>query len=462
MNRRHAYIIFGAAFVVRIVYLAVIYTGPDSLLFEDSSMYLKLSAWLLQSVDVNSLGQDGLQRMFVERAPLYILFVAGIQMFVGDSYLHIVGVQIVIDSVVCVLIGSLAGYFHRRLVLIAGLLAAVNINMIIHTSLVLSDSLFMLPFVAALLASASYIRRPSVVTAVVVAALFAVALLVRPVLLYLPLVIMFYFAIVAWHHRVPRVNITVHILLIAVTFCAIVGPIFMKNHQNYKHLSYVSQTGTHALFWIYPQANEFANGVSREDSVSAMVSRLGEYRDTKFVKADPQNPFAMSAEMKTVASAALWELGPYALVKAWAIGSVINVAAPAIVSSSLVRRMERPSFTETPGANPIEKVWNYLSVSKTFTLVLLPAVALTGFLRLIAAFGLLQLWVRNGRVRSESLADPTQTAYLLVIGAYLFAVTGPVVGIKYRLPMEPVLDIFLAVGILWLVEFLRATEKSKK
>lgn len=38
-----------------------------------------------------------------------------------------------------------------------------------------------------------------------------------------------------------------------------------------------------------------------------------------------------------------------------------------------------------------------------------------------------------------------------MVGAYIFAVTGPVTGPKYRMALEPAPDIFLVAVLLWTV-----------
>lgn len=455
MNRRIALIIFLTALVLRLGYIGFIYEGPESLVQEDSGMYLLLADALKQSYTTGVPVPDDLDSVFLERTPGYVYFVAGFKTFISDGHLPLIIAQAVIDAIVCVLIAYLAGFFHQRLILPTGVLAAFNVNMIVNSSLILSDGLFMLPFVGGLVSVGAYIRAPSFAAAMSAAVLFSVALLVRPVLLYFPPVLIVFFAIIAWRHRLHAVKALMHMGVVALGFALIIGPLLLHNQKEYGHLAYVSQTGTHAIFWLYPQAQEFANGVPREESVAEMRVKLRAYQASLDIPSDHNNPFVVSTEMKTVASHALWGMGLGAIVKSWSVGSVINLLSPAIISSPLVRNMERPSFTATFGANPVEKIWNYFAENKAFTLVVLPAAALTTLWRVVAGLGLLQLRPRTSGEYSEgdaSLLDPAQTFFLLVVGTYILAVTGPVVGVKYRLPLEPMFDIFLAASLLWCVD----------
>lgn len=462
MNRKTALIIFIVATLVRLVYLAAVYDGPASLQHPDSQMYLDM-AETFRETGILGTTYDGVVSKSAERAPGYIYFLAGLQSLVGVNLLYIVIVQALIDALVCVLVGVLAGYFHPRLLLPAGLIAAFNANMIIHGVAILTDNIFLLPFVGGLVASAAYMRKPSLVLAVGVGGLFAATLLVRPVLYYFPPFLLLFFAIVAWRHRVGFLRASAHMAAIVSCFVMVLAPFLVKNHQDYGHYDYVSQTGTHVLFWVYPQTQEYANGVPREVSVTEMLARLDAYRATLEAPADQTNPFAQSAEMKKVAVSALWGLGPYTLAKAWAVGAAINVAAPAIISSPVVRNMERPSFTNTIGVNPIEKVHNYLSSNTKFTSVMVPAILLTALARVIAGLSLLQLWPRKTTSASyepKRTLDPLLTLFLLMVGVYIFAVTGPVTGAKYRMALEPALDIFLAAGLLWIGDHWRRYRQS--
>jgi len=72
------------------------------------------------------------------------------------------------------------------------------------------------------------------------------------------------------------------------------------------------------------------------------------------------------------------------------------------------------------------------------------AAGLTFLARLIALPAVLQ--IRSGRLR----AGPS--LYMLASAAYVLAVTGPITGVKYRIPLEPCLDIFLAAGVIWLLD----------
>lgn len=465
MTRTAALWIFFAALGARLLYLAFVYDGTASLMHDDSGLYVKIANWLLMNEPERAAAEIDHSRMIFERAPGYIYFVTGLNWLFNGSWLAVVLVQIVIDAATCVLTGFLAGLVHRRLVLPAGLIAAINFNMIVHAALILSDSLFLLPFVAGMIATLRYLDSPSTGDALAASVLFSLALLVRPVLLFFPPVLIAVLAFGAWRHRIGVRPAVVHAFAVPVVFLMLIGPVFLKNHEAFGHVAYTSQTGTHALFWVYPQSRELALGVPREQSLVEIRKRWFDYRDRTATPADRSNPFAQSAEQQGIAASAIRELGVTNLAKAWTIGTIINLSAPALVIAPPVREMERPSFYETTGTNPVDKIWRYLAAEPAFSLIILPAALLTVLVRVVTLIGLLQLVPRRWLSRFD-LPEPVlralPAATMALIALYVFTVTGPITGAKYRLPIEPISDIFLAAALIWICDIIRTRSREAR
>ena len=143
-----------------------------------------------------------------------------------------------------------------------------------------------------------------------------------------------------------------------------------------------------------------------------------------------------------VALGALQEMSVGELVRAWGAGAMINLFVPSLSSVPLISNIERPRFYEVSGKTPLEKVWNFLShpANTAYLGWMIPAIALTVMFRGVQMWGLL---CREGRCL---IADGA-LLYLVVVGIYVLAVTGPVVGVKYRLPLEPLLIVLTAAGL---------------
>ena len=448
MSRRSILIVFFAALALRLAYLGLVYDGPDSLRMPDSEMYEKYAGSLLATGGIGTETPDGDFVPFTERLPGYIVYLAVFLAVFGDNMLWPIVGQAVIDSVTCVLIAWLAAALDRRLALPAGLLAAVNLNMIAHAGLVLNDSLFLLPFTAALVAALVYLRAPSLAAAAAAGGAVACAMLIRPVVMYFPPLLLVALALAAWRQRLALGRAAAHVFACAVTIAVLISPQLLRNAQAFGHYAMVSQTGTHALMWVVPLAREYAWGVPFERSGQEMRARAEAYLARQGLSGQPLDPFEMSDLQMAVAAEALGEMSVWDLAKAWGAGAAINLLAPSIMTVPKISTMDRPRFYETEGGTAVGKIWAFLSDTRNrlFTALVIPAALLTAFLRGVE----LTAMARIGR-----LLPAGRALFLLVVAGYILAVTGPVTGVKYRIPIEPTLTVFLAVALVWAVDAWR-------
>ena len=140
------------------------------------------------------------------------------------------------------------------------------------------------------------------------------------------------------------------------------------------------------------------------------------------------------------------------MLKAWIIGSAVNMIVPSAAFAHVVRSMDHPSFYATPGKGALEKIWNYLTdASGWFYLSILVVGTLTSL-----AFCMLFLggWWFAWR---DKVRFPRSVLLLLtLVLLYFLAITGPIIGSKYRLPIEPVMTIFVAYALLRFVDRWKA------
>jgi hypothetical protein len=131
----------------------------------------------------------------------------------------------------------------------------------------------------------------------------------------------------------------------------------------------------------------------------------------------------------------LFELGFLNMLKAWVVGSTINLLAPSVAYTPALRSMEHPSFYETEGNGIVEKLFNYIKNSNGFLYLSILAVGtiISIIFTMLALIGVFKM--------ISALPPITVTTLLLLVG-YFFAITGPIIGVKYRLPIEPILILF--------------------
>lgn len=439
--RRHwAGAVFLIALAVRLVYLAVIYRGAESLFTPDSGIYLALSQLATPGLGHGPWMPDP------GRMPIYPLFLGLHQLLLGtDKPIFAVLTQLLIDSAACVLIGRLAEQFDQRLGLVAGVLAAVNPTQIVLAAFVLTDSLFLFFVCLMLLGCAYWLDAPRWRYALLIGIASALALLTRaviwPWLVVLPCVLV---ALRTWKHGMTGLRVSQAACIGAIAAIA-AAPIMINNARTYGVWQISSQNGEQALLWIAPLVREAKDGTSWETNVAALERRLAE-RYPDFARLDP---FALSAARMSLAREELSELGFAAIAKAWAIGAAINLFSPAVILSPPLAQLPRTGFYATPGASKFEKIWNFLwhSDNPLYGRFVIAGTAGATAIIALAVLG-----------TAASLRKREEWPLLLLLAlwvVFILVISGPVASAKYRLPFEPVLMVLNSAALVALADTWR-------
>ncbi len=255
--------------VVRLINLALL-TGRDAFFAEqDAFAYWALGAALAKPdtfwPTLSSL---------TDRMPLYPLLLAGVQHGFGDFPRAVALIQAVIDAGTCALIAALGALISPLTGLIAGILAALSVTLVVFSTQILTDSLFLFFFTLMLLAGAHFLLRPTIGLAVLAGLAGGLALATRPavaLLLAAAVPLVFVIALVRrWRaspgarrrapvrHRPPRHR---------SRRC------WLRNAIHYDSFSLTSQTGDHLAFWIVPLVTERADGTPYQTTVDRMEAR---------------------------------------------------------------------------------------------------------------------------------------------------------------------------------------------
>jgi hypothetical protein len=127
-----------------------------------------------------------------------------------------------------------------------------------------------------------------------------------------------------------------------------------------------------------------------------------------------------------------------AILKAWMYGAAKNLFAPAIVDLSYLLKIERPHFFYIQGTTTLDRAWNFLKGMKGwFGWAVVGSLVLLVLSRIVQAWGIIHMFRRK----------PWECLFLVLIIGYFLMVSGPVGYAKYRLPFEPILIVFLSVGL---------------
>jgi Dolichyl-phosphate-mannose-protein mannosyltransferase len=377
-----------------------------------------------------------------DRMPLYPLLLAAVEATVGDKPRAVAFIQAVMDAGTCALIAALGALISPLVGLIAGILAALSVTLIVFSSQVLTDTPFLFFFTAMLLAGARFLLRPSSVAALLAGLAGGLSIAVRPAALILLAAAVPVAFIVARARGRRLAGAAAAALLFAAGAAAPIAPVLLRNMIHYGTLSLTSQTGDHFAFWIVPLAIQRANGTPYQESVDRMRAlyqrRLADHDPS--VDADP---FRRAAVLTQIAREEIAQVPRLAIVEAWLEGMVVNFGAPALLDDPRVRALPKPSFYNTLGANLWQRTRVYLFDDPGLFQVLLVG-GLAGMLFFLALES----------IGFVMLAQTLPWAAVLAGGvlAYFILLNGPVIGPKYRLPMEPILIVLAAIPLAWLLK----------
>ena len=415
-------IVFVLALGVRLINLALL-TGRDSFFAEqDAFGYWALGAALAKP---DTFWPTLLS--LTDRMPLYLLLLAGVQHAFGDVPRVVALAQAVIDAGTCTFIAALGALISPLAGLIAGVLAALSVTLVVFSTQILTDSLFVFFFTLMLFAGARFLLRPTM----------GLALATRPavaMLLAAAVPIVFVIALVRRWNVGPALAAA---LLFALAAAAPIAPVLARNAVRYHSLSVTSQTGDYLALWIVPLVTERADGTPYQATFDRMDALYRQQAGTE------SNPFRRSAIASGLAWQEMARLPPAALAKAWLEGAVVNLTAPALLADPRVRALPKPSFYNTPGASLWQKARAYLfdDPGRYQLLLILGLIAMVPFV-VLEAIGFVML----------ARASPWAAVFAGGVIAYFLLLNGPVATPKYRLPIEPVLIVLAAIPLAWMAQ----------
>ena len=285
-------IVFVLALCVRLINLALL-TGRDAFFAEQDA----LGYWALGGALAKPDTFWPTLLSLTDRMPLYLLLLAGVQHAFGDVPRVVALVQAVIDAGTCTFIAALGALISPLTGLIAGVLAALSVTLVVLSTQILTDSLFVFFFTLMLLAGARFLLRPTMGLALGAGLAGGLAIATRPavaMLLAAAVPIVFVIALVRRWNVGPALAAA---LLFALAAAAPIAPVLARNAIRYHSLSVTSQTGDYLALWIVPLVTERADGTPYQTTFDRMDAL---YRQRAGAET---NPFRRSA----IASGLAWQ-----------------------------------------------------------------------------------------------------------------------------------------------------------
>jgi len=432
LSLRMMLVIWAAAAVVRLANIAAMPLEPELLLADDAWLYWANARSLLEYGTFADTASAG-------RMPGYFLFLAGLMGVFGPSLFAVLAVQALLDSVTCVVVGMIGARLSVSIGLVAGLLAAIWPNLVVTSTLVLTDSFFMLPFTAMLYASVRFLETGSVRWTAWTGLFLGAAILVRAVAQYLPLaVVLLVVAVPLLRERNWRRGLFAG-LAFMVAVALPLAPWLHRNVSQHDALVLTSQGGMHLLYWVVPRVLSRTQGIQQGQAVKKLREEFQAEMESRGLDTESMNIFAKDRAMKDFSLARLSEFSPQDILGSWGLGMTVNLMSPAIGGDPRIRARPHPSFMGTSHLDLLSRITLYIQEASP---VYLAAVAI-GVVGAVLA-SLLQIY---GFVLLSRVSG--WMAFLGIAGMlYFLLISGPITAPKYRLPFEPVLIILQAMALV--------------
>jgi len=459
IETRTLWLIFVAALVVRLAYTLGLYIalGAETFLVEDSGLYLLLGRDFVAEGDfVRFLDEQRGYRAETERMPLYILWLAIHQWLSGSmTPLFPALTQGAVDAFACVLIARTAALLEPRLLLPAGLIAALNPTQFVISATILTDSLFFFFVCLMLYAAIHWLREPSWRWTLLLGLALGCGVSTRVMLVpaVAALAIILPLALISLQRF--RLAALAHVVAFIVLCAAIQAPILVRNVGTYGSAHLTSQAGAHTLLWLAPAVLEAVDGTPHVEGARIMQERY----EKEIGGSQSENPFERSAQMSGTAWRAIGDLGPGAIVKAWVTGAAITLFSPAVILSPPVNKLPRTAFFDMPGKSKWQKMSAFLfdNDNPTYGWVLL-----LGFFVLVAVRAAQLGGFARGIFVQRSREVRTLLALMALWMIYILLVNGPIASPKYRLPIEPFTVILSSFGFIWIKDWLARRDVQRR
>jgi hypothetical protein len=424
--------IFAVALAMRLVNLALL-SGDDAYFAEsDTNIYWQAN----RSSDV----WGNIKGIFLatDRMPLYLLLVEVLRAMFGDHPLVVVLLQTMIDAGTCVVIAALGRLLSPVVGLLAGTLAAVSPNLIINSTQILTDTVFLFFFSLMLLACTRFLIKPSLALAAMAGLAGGLALMTRPSVQFLLLAAVPTVFFVALVHSRRLGFAAAATLCFTIVAAAPVAPVLLRNAIQYGVLGLTTQGGEHLAYWIAPLVRQRADGTQYHITVERLNDEHERRLASRTAAMQTTDPFQSSRIKTEIAREEMANLPTSAFIRAWIEGIAINLASPALVHDPRVRALPKPSFYGTGGATLWQKARAYLFESPgLYQFLVLAGLLASVPLLILQAVGFFLL----------ARTYPWAAFFAGGVVVYFLLIGGPVATPRYRMPMEPILIVLTSIAL---------------
>ena len=317
--------------------------------------------------------------------------------------------------------------------------------MVVISSQILSDTIFLFIFSCSLYFLLRFIRMKNSIYFLFLCALFlGMSAFIRAAnfpLIFLSLPIIFLIII--------SKNFSNKKSLICLSFFFLIAllPVSNRLFNNIIHndtFSLTSQAGSHIAYWMIPGILSVSEGMDRSSSLKYVKSRINKEGGLK------GNSYLDSKIMLEVSKDIILGQSIYHLSYAWLKASALNIVSSSILLDSRVRNLEHPSFSDAKNI----KHWVTSLLLKEKNLLYGKVLLI---ISIISIFTGLTFIIGFFYFTKENLIMSIISFFIIL---YFSLITGPVISPKYCLPFLPIIIYFQSIALERLFHFINNRNNS--
>jgi len=430
------WLIFILALFVRFFNLLLLDLNIDNYLVEDQKFYWD---WSLKGAYLpwNEVSPV----LLTERMPGSFWFYGFLQWLTNNDLFFVLVIQSILDSITCVVIFLCAGLLNKRYQLYTGLFAAFSPLMIIISSQILSDTIFLFAFTCSLYFLLKYWNsKNSKIYLYLSGLLLGVSTFIRAAtfpLIFLCLPIIYLIMKIGGNNNKKA------FVSLCIFFLMAITPIssrWIDNIINYDTYSLTSQSGSHVAYWMIPGVLSVSKEMDRKSSVNLVKSEIDKFGGIT------NEPFKDSNKRISVAIDILKKESFYYISYAWLRSSVINIISSPILIDYRARSLLHPSFAQEGN---ISKWIKTLFLNKEYLLY-------SSVLSLSLIFSLFSVFSIVSGYYFFLKTNLFISVVSILLITYFCLITGPTMSPKYCLPYLPVLLYLQAISLDKLILFIKS------
>ena len=432
--------LFFLALLVRICFIFFQGSNLEQYLIEDELLYWKNS---LDFLNTGELNKDVLN----ERMPSIFIYYKILLWLTSNSLQYLLYIQAVIDSFSCFIIYKIASLITPRQKLFVYASAVLSPLMIILSSQVLSETIFLFFFTFFLYFTAKVsLEKYNLFVYIIFSGLFlGLATSIRSITFPLMFLSLIPLTVIFINKKVIRLKLCMLLSIFLFTALLPISSRLINNIKIHNSYSLTSQTGTHLAYWIAPTILAESKNINRSEAIQIIKKEKPKYLFT-------DDAYKNDVLLKKIGLKVLSEISLHKILYLWGKGMIINISSPSILLDKKLRSLPHPSYYEI--GDPVK--WIRALVQKNtyhdYLMIILLATITSIFSIFSFIIGPIALYKQNRFVFYLSLL------YI----SYFLIITGPVLSPKYIFPILPCIFLYQAITLVKIKEAFYASFKKNK